>query len=1251
MNNNEKKITNRSRKPIFKTIAMLIIICSLILGMFFSSLKFSENIKLGSDFKGYYSALVAVDNLNEESSTNGQPNGDSSEGAKALNERLNPMGNNQIIIEKAGKNFLKVLSPVEAYQSETIFKNQIQKNGGIVLLNSETYKDLQITGTDTIERKGINEYFTGAKASSIKDSNLKEPAISYSLNGDTFKTLLTGGSEEQEGGGSSSLGLFILLDADGFYNDIRNYYNLIKGDKEDRIEEFFKVIINPMRDIYKDSSKSDKVKQILFDLFYGEWSEKTSSGVNVTYRGSLIDPTSAPNNALLDSKGFLEIVDTFKYVSETSKYVYDSNAVTKDFQTAGRYESKVKLWTSANVETPSTMRVDELFSEINPTILNFAKEYQNSFNSQFLNNIKTSYFLFDGTVTETKTGAGAGYIENNNLITKVDTETKSRVGASLFNASGKGFVFTVNSIATINGKVTNLMLISAIIFILIIIICMIVYMGFFYRILGLFSMIITLSIIGITLLSLSWFNLTVGPETIISAFILITLNMEIFSALFESMKESFFLKQRGLKTSFNISIKENIGIAADLVIALLIPTMCMFWISSNAIRSMAIMLAMGSFFTVLFTILIAIILFKLLMNSQLITNKAYLFALNTDFASQGNFIINYKITRLQNKISKLKSKSNFNKELLKKFEDRLNKLNEKLNFIKIKDEEKSNKKQLLIKEKINKKIDKYNLNIEKLNKDKSAKKIQSLNFKISELIFLRDDQTQNIIEKEGEIEISPTEKLKIKTIEKNIKSGAKIISLFSIIMLSLSIVLGFVFGLNFDSTFGGRTDYTLWGDNTSELYYKISDENFDDYTHGNEDKLKEIYNYKTDLIEAHEKFKAENSNLIDVVKLDETKTVSEFLNYVFSDSFYVDYLAQNLSSSKAYKKNNFTVSYGDKFIFNDTTTGTATNQNWITLTVYTQNLKQSAIIKRMFNNFGVDKSVNIGSQSGFITKAINPATMLWTLEQIAISIAVIILALIIYILIRFKWTYYIAMIVSIIVAPLVTVAILTTMQVPLGNVAIIGIVSSIIFTIISLFMIFGKARSLIASKNEVSLVNYFKKEIEIIYDTKSFKNQMNDELFKLKNEMRLEIKTNKLSKEEKKKLKLEFKEIKHNKKIDFKKVKKDNKIKINRVSKQNNYLSEVLVKTFKFGFIRCWLLIGLYSLLGILLVLSMPTIMAFGVSIIIGVIVACLFVLFISVPLWVLFEQIRIRNRLARKRFINGLYVSNEEQIIEGIND
>ncbi|AGR41057.1 protein translocase SecDF, variant type [Spiroplasma taiwanense] len=1252
MSNNQEIKTKKKKISFFRFFGIFTIFISLVIGIVFSSWSFADGYKLGSDFKGYYSALVAVDNLNSEATTNGQPNGDSEEGAKALNNRLNPMGNNQIIIETAGKNYLKVLSPVDAYENETIFKNQIQRNGGIVLLSGGStdtpFKDLQITGEgSSITRKGINDYFSSAVSSAVTGSNQKVPAINYDLNGDTFKSLLTAGqTEEQQGSGS--LDLTILLDADGFYNDIRNYYNIVSGDDFDqKIEDFYANVLEYFKNIYR-SSTDQVVKDALYDLFYGRWIVRTQgSGIEIPQYGSLIAPRSDAKIATAD--GFKEIANSFTYMSETSKYVYDSNAVTEDFTDEnGKYSSNVELYKeSSSSSTQPSVRVDKLFNSLNPEMIKFfSDKSQGSIESTFIDHLRSNYFLFSGSVSETESQTSAGYIKDNSLVTKVETYTKAQVGASLFNASGKGFVFTVNSIATLSGQVTNVMLMIGIIFMAIVTICIMIYMIFFYRLLGLFSMVITLAIIGLTLLSTVWFGLTIGPETIISMFIIIALNVEIFSLIFENMKQSVFDKQRGLKTSFNISIKENLGLVLDLVVSLIIPGICMFWLSSNAIRSMAIVLSMGSLFTLAFSMIIGMIAFKIIVNAKFFTKNIKLFALDTSFSKEGNFLLTYKISKIKNKIQKLNSKDLNNK--VKPLEEKLLSLNNKLEIIKDKKLKKLELKNNKIQQKLTLKIEKLNKKISILDSEKNANKIQKLNFRINEINYLLTDQTQEIIEAESIIVTSKQEKVKVKTVEKNIYHGLKTISIFGIIMILLSVGISFIFGMNFDYTFGGRTDYTFWGETVDNFYNEMDTFAEDEDAINQNPDLKPLYDYANVLIDEVNNLPIGTSDTDKTLK--RTESVYKFIDLSFSNDIYLNYFA-TASNVKSYQKHKFSVSFGENYNFSSSANQSSNIANWITLTVYTTDNNQSAFVKRYFTTFGVSKDTEITSVNGFISKRIRPATMQWALIEIGYSLLAIILALIIYILIRFKWTYYIAMVVAIVLAPTITAAIIITLQIPLGNSAIIGIVATIVFASVSAFVIFGKARSFISSRNEKSLINFFKKEIEILNDIKLAKKRIKDELFFARSDLKLLFKSNDFDLAEKRKKILDFRELRHQKKLEYKNIKKENKIKINRVSKENNYLSEVLVETFRFGVKRSILLSVFYISIALLISFAIAPIISFGITTAVGVLIANLVILFVALPIWIVFEQIRIRNHLARKRFINSLKVTNEEQIIEGIND
>gem|GEM_PF-6558369 len=76
-----------------------------------------------------------------------------------------------------------------------------------------------------------------------------------------------------------------------------------------------------------------------------------------------------------------------------------------------------------------------------------------------------SYFLMDGIISNFS-NQPIGFIVNSNsfisnqylIIEYPDQpESKARIGAAIFNASTRGFVFTVNSISLIDVSITSIM--------------------------------------------------------------------------------------------------------------------------------------------------------------------------------------------------------------------------------------------------------------------------------------------------------------------------------------------------------------------------------------------------------------------------------------------------------------------------------------------------------------------------------------------------------------------------------------------------------------------------------------------------------------------------------------------------------------------------------------------------------------------------------------------------------------------------
>ncbi|QBQ07639.1 bifunctional preprotein translocase subunit SecD/SecF [Spiroplasma gladiatoris] len=1227
--NSPKTKLNKSGKfNIFRFCSIFIILASLLVGIFFSTERFTDKFRLGSDFKGYYSALVAVNNVNKEAATGGQPNGDSKEAAKVLEERLNPMGTNQITIETAGLNYLKVLSPVEAYDSETQFKNQIQRNGGAILLN-EKYEDYQLKIEDKkITRSGITDYFSEAKTTAITSGSSKSPAIQFKLNGTKFSDIFS----EQE----TSVNMKLMVDADGFYNEIRNYYNTVKKDKtEDKIASYFDQVITPMRNLYKNSDTEELQKSTLSDLFAGTYEEIDTGGNKRNIYTNLLDEEVSQSK-------FLEYVNSnFKFLSETSKYVYDPNAKSEDFNgEEAKYANDIEGYNNLNSYTKNKLgKIADVFKAINTIV----GKYWDNQKSTMINNEKAmsekigSYILYSGAITKQQSNNSLAYIDGSNLkiIFYEQPESAARTGAAVFNASTKGFVFTVNNILKTNPSVTSLMLQLAIIFLGVVALALLIYSLFLYRILGLFMIVVILAITTLTLMSTTWFGLTLGIEAIIAVAIIVSINLEIFSMIFENMKFNLYVKQRNIKTSYNISIKENITLAIDVLIALIIPSISLFWITSNAIQSFAIIILMGVVFTLLFTVLLATILNKLLISTNIFNNKPELFALNTDFVNQGKVFLQYKIRNTKNKIQKLKQKNRDTSA----YEQKLVKLEEKLN---IKIETAITKQKALLEkynQKINKKISEYETKLNKIIDPKKATKKMRIEFKINELKYLLEEKVDVEMDEESDVVLNTQDKIKIKSYEKTIRHGSKFVLLALAVFSIVTSILGGLKIPNLDSSFGNRVEYTLWGTKLESMYNGVR--SFSQKSSGS-DELKEKV---TQMLEEKD-ITPSNSD----EKPPFATVVYSFLDIVFSNEDYLNSITDSIGNSEAYKFHNYAINYGNNF--NYVSSSTNDDIQWVTLSVISVTYSDSYTIKNLFAEVGgFNKTQEIDSNGGFVAKRIRPYTIVDMAIQMAYGVLAIVLALAIYILIRFKWTYYIAMVIGIILVPVLTLGAIVSFYIPLGMTSLIAVAVAISFTCLTMFMLFGKVRNLIANKDENSMINFFKKEIEYSIEVKNMKKKIKDEIFLKKADMKLKAKEKKLSKEERNDLKLEFKKFKQQKYIEYKEVRKNNKVEINKVSKRNNYLKEIMVQSFKYGIKRSLLIGVFYIIISLLLSITLTSLASFGLSVIIGIVSSGIIMLFICLPVWIWLEQIRIRNHLTRKRFINGLKVTGEEQIIEGVND
>ncbi|KAF5273344.1 hypothetical protein FQR65_LT17176 [Abscondita terminalis] len=414
------------------------------------------NYRLGYDFKGYYSSRVAVHNINNEQLESNQPNGDAREAAGILSDRLNPLGMLDIKVQVAGANYLRVDAPIDSFVNEIAFKNELQKTGGVMIFD-QNYNDAQGDGE---ARKPLSDLIVTANDSAVTIQNKKVPTIEFGLTeGGAFSSMISALAPSGEDGQATAAPVItIVTDVDSFLNDVRSSYLYSqKEDQSDVLDDYYTYIIKPFQDIFVKQDTSEQIKAILADYFLVSFKEKNTNGTNTTKYFNLL--SSSLIRSGLDIEKY---IDTLEFVNSTNKYVYDSNAKGDDFKDDGKYSGLIDTVTigdgiSTSVTfTPSTMKINEVFNNLNKTVYSVINAQGNNFEKSILNEI-AKYTIFAGEVA-TSTGNGqltsnGTIVDDKQFIAVVTSASVAKSGATIFNAAGKGFTFNVSSLTTHEGVI------------------------------------------------------------------------------------------------------------------------------------------------------------------------------------------------------------------------------------------------------------------------------------------------------------------------------------------------------------------------------------------------------------------------------------------------------------------------------------------------------------------------------------------------------------------------------------------------------------------------------------------------------------------------------------------------------------------------------------------------------------------------------------------------------------------------------
>ncbi|ATZ21490.1 protein translocase SecDF, variant type [Mesoplasma tabanidae] len=1169
----------------------------------------------------------------------------------------------------------------------------------------------------------ISQIFGSVKYTPDKSQNnsgqQNSPFLTFEegSNGSYLKNL-TAATTASEGGASTPASLTLISSFETILNNLREYFLQTPNEKDlDKyLENYYTGVIQPVLSFYPNADA--KQKAVIDDFFTVSY--MTSDGqmpstslISGTFNKWWTD-SATDEKMLFNTSNNTELIVkelkalfyggvygnktspknySYSFTNNVNKYVIDPNSTTDDFKKAengkeaGKYSENLTLY--AGNSGSQSMRIDDVAKIINDIMLSkvlFAQKSSSSTFSQYLDEsiFEKNFIMINDSITQTGVSAASESLSRasftpsvvyNGATSQLKVKTRSATIAKTIEASisqtTSGFSFKVIKLTEFNPEITLYMLLASIIFLLILAIITMVFLVIAYRLLGIYTLIIAVTSVAVTLFTPTIFGIAIGIEIYTLIFVMVGLVLESCILTIEAFKKHLNKEKRSITESFKLSYRENLGIILDSFILILIPNLIIFWVGTGSLKNFATVATVSTAIILVLVIVVFRLMLYLTVKLEIFKHHPLWLPIDTKDIKSGVAIrekINlskyeYQLNILTNK-DKISSK-----ELLK-----IKKINDLIENLKTKIENKEKNYQLKLVKKNKEKTIKLNQKIEKL--EKSDKKIRW--YKKDWIAFLKVNRDVAKVISTNE-EVVVVEEAKTKRNQNWIFNINRIIIVLLLVFSVIGAVVAATVGPNYSNLFGKDNTYIVYG----EYLYNLPGNNFDNVVLKIEEgQSKE----KADQFRAEAEAMAKAANHNDIESgADDKKFVADLSKYTIEYIFSNDLVKTFYSGYKGTTKLNSVVA-GTDYGHKDENISDDDLMPYIQIELSNQtNITKT---KRLLNGIFTGKT-RLGSNYTNASKGILgmyqiPFTAYGQINQIIVAFALLILILIAYILIRYKWTYYVALALALVVVVLITASLVIMFRVPLSTEILVTMVSIVAFTIMSVIFILGKTKTLISIKNKNELRYEFENEanaqaiikhkvLEAIYNKKAF-NKANKKRIK---DIRREIVNIKLIKKSKfyvwdafkaffktnktpeiADLRKQIKVIRKENKTDLKPLRKQIKVvkkagrkEITMILKDNKFVKSLFVDSLKFGVNRLIYISGFYLIFAIILAITIPSIAGVGITLLIGVFVANIVILTMSLPLLIWLEKRRIVANYGRKEFISQTNVSQEEQIVKDIND
>lgn len=1290
------KHKNLEAKTIFRFLLIGFVILALIFGIVFSSISASKGIKFGSQYRGSYQAMVGVYDVNKQRTDNDNalPDGDAKKAADVLQAKLSPFYDGSVTITINGNSRLLVTVPRDAYDNNSqLFVNAIQSTGGLFIFDQQ-YQDVMLDETlmtkaglewNREKKVATSELLGEVSQISMPVGGTNLPFLHFQLNNDSFKKMVAG----EENGGEETPGpkLLMVSDTATVLNTIRNYFLFSnEANFNSYLDTYLKAVLIPLEDkINKTNPNQDGDTSILQDFFLIDTWRLNNDGTWSARTGSLLDKNFFNVNDGVEGLKTLLFPDSkaehnfgFKY--DISRYVYDSNAVGADFQSDGKYGKPIPIENGSATDPYITEVFNSLTKNLFDILLDKDKSTATNLagiKESFRLDLFNEYFVYKNTVPGTpintlaanpniSSGVNMGTILENGFYIGTRNYTQAKKAAALIGQTSSGLSFHVFSIISVDAMIANAMFIASTVVLAILIFILGVFVLFFYRLLGFYTIIIAAIIASLTVLMHVVFGIAMGPEIIAIMFILLALVMDFSVVFFEAIKTNIYRDKRPIGTAFKISNRETLGLVVDVTLATLLPNIILFWIGIGFLKNFATILTMGIIFVFLFEIVVLRLLVYFTARTSIFKKAPWLLPLDTSLNYRGRFATHYLIEFHRSHLDGYSQRSHLStRDLIQ-----IKKGQERIKALESKNQTFIARKSSVYEAKRKQKLDRWIL-----REANYQQKLKNPAGRFQKIRLSFYNRQLNHLDYLIKITTKPTDSMaqivnqRITTVSKNTgRVRAITLALISLLAI-LALIFSFSFGLNYSKHFGKGTQYNIYGRYIEETYDAIaSPESIPGLDSGGDDpRINTIVNQ---LLAIHDDAQTEILNRHQINPGDEEALkyrhewealgVANAYKYLISN----DYLAKIAPKVKGLAFRNPVYSWGADYSMIDPTTSSFVDQPWVSITITNNLIPNNNAVKDALqilahDSSGTTKPLPPSNDGGVLGMALQPHTAIDQIKEIGIVFGILLAALLIYMIIRFKWTYYVALALSLILVMIGVIAAIVVFRVPFTIEALAGVLGALSFSLLTGMLFLGKGKSLIESRDQEMLNQSFAREIELEAQKKTLRRQFKKTIADFKIEQAAERKALDQTLPEYLRLNRELVKTQKQKLVAFireqESLLKQELLAINhqiKIEAQNNkFLKEIFNEALRFGVLRTLFLGSFYLAISVVVAVTLPSIAILGFTLAIGVISTTLVMLTIMLPLWIRLESARLRWRLGYKRFINTIRVRSEEQVIKGLND